>query len=68
MLSNTQAEGRLLRIGQDDDVKVINIITRDTAEARVYNATHGKEELLQALVKDPGWQRQFLPDPEETSP
>lgn len=63
MLSNTQAEGRLLRIGQDDDVRVINIITRDTAEARVYNATHGKEELLQALVKDPGWQRQFLPDP-----
>lgn len=68
MLSNTQAEGRLLRIGQDDDVKVINIITKDTAEYRVYDATHGKEELLQALVKDPGWQRQFLPDPEESKP
>ena len=65
MLANTQAEGRVLRIGQDRDVKIINVITKDTVEARVYNATHGKEELLQSLVKDPGWQRQFLPDPEQ---
>ena len=64
MLANTQAEGRVLRIGQDRDVKIINVITKDTVEARVYNATHGKEELLQSLVKDPGWQRQFLPDPD----
>lgn len=61
MLANNQAEGRLLRIGQDDDVQVIDFVTRNTVEARVHEATQGKEELLQQLVQDPGWVRRFLP-------
>ena len=62
MLGNNQATGRLLRIGQTDDVQVIDLITRGTVEYRVHEATQGKEDLLQQLVQDPGWVRRFLPE------
>lgn len=53
LVQNLQAEDRIHRIGQGADaVNIIDIVSRDTIEARVHEAFAGKEATLQDVVKD----------------
>lgn len=60
MVKNVQAEGRLVRHGQTEQVQYVDVVTRGTVEDTVHAALARKEATLQELVKDPGWVRRVL--------
>lgn len=48
-----QAEDRIHRIGQfADKVRIIDVVTRDTAEEKLHDVVLGKEDLLLSIVGD----------------
>lgn len=59
--SNNQAEGRLLRHGQESDVQIIDVITLDSEELRVHDSYSRKDERLQQIVQDPDHQPREVP-------
>lgn len=60
MVQNVQAEGRLVRHGQTEQVRYIDVVTRGTAEVGVHDALARKEATLQDLAKDPHWVKRAL--------
>lgn len=61
MVSNTQAEARVIRHGQEaESVTIMDIITKDTIEEAVFETAQDKEEVLQQIVKDPAWLRRAI--------
>jgi len=61
-VSNNQAEGRLLRHGQTENVQIIEAITLDSEELRVYDAYSRKDDRHQQLVLDPDHQTREVPN------
>lgn len=59
--SNNQAEGRLLRHGQTEDVQIIDVLTIDSEELRVHDSYSRKDERLQQIVQDPDHQPREVP-------
>jgi len=59
--TNNQAEGRLLRHGQTDNVQIIDAITLDSEELRVHDAYSRKDDRLQQIVLDPDHQTREVP-------
>jgi SNF2 family DNA or RNA helicase len=57
---NRQAEGRVLRIGQERDVQVIDIVTIDTIEEDLHRVVGRKADLMGDFVNDPDWSRRVL--------
>lgn len=67
MVRNIQAEGRVVRHGQERPVQFIDLITRNTVESRVHEALAFKEETMQDFTQDPDFVRRVLtPDTGET--
>ena len=62
-VSNNQAEGRLLRHGQESNVQIIEAITLDSEELRVHDAYSTKDDRLQQLVLDPEHTTREVPTP-----
>ncbi len=62
-VSNNQAEGRLLRHGQSENVQIIEALTLDTEELRVHDAYSRKDDRHQQLVLDPDHQTREVPTP-----
>lgn len=60
-VSNNQAEGRLLRHGQSENVQIIEALTLDTEELRVHDAYSTKDDRLQQIVLDPDHQTREVP-------
>lgn len=52
-VGNNQAEGRLLRHGQTEDVQIIDVVALDSEEHRVHTASADKEARFQQVVLDP---------------
>ncbi len=52
MVKNFQALGRIDRIGQTRPVQVIDVLTSDSIESRVWDAGEVKEGYLQELLRD----------------
>lgn len=61
-LANIQAEGRVLRIGQNRDVRFIEFITRGTVEEGLYQSVDGKYDKMVDFFKDEGAVRRLLAD------
>jgi len=60
-VSNNQAEGRLLRHGQNENVQIIEALTLDSEELRVHDSYSTKDDRLQQLVLDPDHQTREVP-------
>lgn len=60
-VSNNQAEGRLLRHGQTENVQIIEALTIDSEELRVHDSYSTKDDRLQQLVLDPEHQTREVP-------
>lgn len=60
-VANSQAEGRVYRIGQTRDVQVIDFIARETDEFKVYEANRKKDLRMQEIVQDDDWQELRTP-------
>lgn len=60
MVQNQQAEDRLHRHGQREAVRIIDVVTRNTAEVAVHTVEGDKAANLQELVRDPAWVRREL--------
>lgn len=60
MVLNRQAEARIHRHGQTEQVQIIDIITKDTIESEVFDKAQDKEEVLNDVTKDPEWVKRTL--------
>jgi len=59
-LKNTQAEGRLPRIGLDHRVQYIDVVAADTVEEAMFDVLADKERRLEEVVRDEETLRRWL--------
>jgi len=53
--ANKQSHDRIHRIGQENNVEIITLISKDTVDESVHAVCREKEVQLQRLVRDPQW-------------
>jgi SNF2 family DNA or RNA helicase len=62
LVQRQQAEDRIHRIGQQHQVEIVNVITKDTIEEKIVDALLSKEAQLRQVVQDPAWWRSLDPE------
>lgn len=59
-LGNIQAKGRVLRVTQERDVRIIDLVSRGTVEEKRHEDNADKGDRMQELLQDPDYVRHTL--------
>lgn len=60
MVKDTQAEDRLHRVGQTSNVEIIDIVSEDTVEERIFDVLEEKADRLEEVCRDQDTLRRLL--------